>query len=108
MAAGWVRAGFAVMSFIATVAPAAAQTINRSASEILGAIEVPIEQQAVNTVNLRMGVGTVFGSRLDAASNLGVHPLPLVSFEYHSWLSVDETQARINLVASDSALAHAG
>ncbi len=92
----------AVLSLIAMAAPAAAQSINRSVTELLGAMEVPIEQQSKGNVTLRVGLGAIVTSRLDAPSNLKVYPLPLIGFEYHNWLSIDETQVRVNLINSDS------
>jgi outer membrane scaffolding protein for murein synthesis (MipA/OmpV family) len=94
--------------FIVLAMPASAQTFNRPVEELLDAIDIHIDEPDPHAIKLRLGIGGIVTTRLDASTNASAYPLPFVAFEYHDLLAVDDTQARLNLIPSNSSLGQDG
>ena len=100
--------GAAVFLLVLTAASGArAQLLQRAEQRLIDSFTSQFETLGKGPMELRVGFGPVL--TVPDSGKATLHPfVPLLSFRYHDWLSLDETQIRADLVDNDSDLAKAG
>ncbi len=99
---------FAAAVIFQSCGVAVAQPIYGPEQQIIDTLDNSLGQPASKDVELRLGAGPVATFALDNGGRRKVYGLPLVFFRYKDYLSIDETQARLNVVPVDSSIGIAG
>jgi outer membrane protein len=94
---------------MSAVSPRAAhaQPVQRSEQRLIDSLVTQLEKVGEGPMELRLGFGPVL--TVPDTGKAKFHAfVPLVSFRYHDWFVVEETQMRADVVGNDSALGQAG
>ncbi len=97
-----------VLALLLSPSAHAQSSFNRSVTDLLGVLDEHIDEPVPKALQLKLGVGGVLTSRLDDAPNIRAYPLPYLSLQYRDVLTIDDTQARVNLIPKESTLGQAG
>jgi outer membrane protein len=107
----WRRLALASLVLICGLAAlpraAQAQPVQRSEQRLIDSLVTQLERVGEGPMELRLGFGPVL--TVPDSGKAKFHAfVPLLSFRYHDWFVVEETQMRADIVSNDSALGQAG
>ena len=100
--------GLAALLLLTSPGLALAQGGSRTLQDLVTTFDTRMDTLQPDVIRLRLGVGSILSTRLDASASKLYPAVPYVSFTYRDWFALDENEARFNLFSRNSEIGAAG